>query len=110
MIEIGSISEGTLRNCDLIPTYINFIVENDSDVDSAEELLHEWPSELVDLVNEWLNGAETPASRELQFYVDMLDFELWTILMELAPDGLWFGSHIGDGALIGFWPNDRLEY
>lgn len=33
---------------------------------------------------------------------------LWTLMNDIAPDGCYFGSHPGDGALIGYWQPDEF--
>jgi hypothetical protein len=50
-----------------------------------------------------------PDSREADWSDDMAEgclLQLTDILQDGAPDGFYFGSHDGDGALFGFWLED----
>lgn len=92
-----SLSEGTLRDADLIDRFAEFLRNNYKtgyynvaaeypeldQYDSAEELVK------YDVLD----------AEELSELVGMLIWEL----NEIAPKGCYFGAHIGDGASFGFW-------
>lgn len=82
------VSEGTLRSQDLIPKFLDVLYANGGKL--GYELLPEiqedpghpfWDSE---------ESGECVA-------------DLFEALNGLAPDGYYFGAHMGDGACFGFW-------
>ena len=95
---IGSISHGTMREEDLIPTFI-------------DEL------RLLDPDNETLGGIlddiEHRAEEDDYFAADTgvasydLNETLFEALNEYAPPFCYFGSHPGDGSDYGFWISDE---
>jgi hypothetical protein len=102
----NSISHGTLRQEDLIPTFT-----------ATLKLLAPEPTiREADLIAEAEGWADTPA--------DLLDSalhaenggyilnELTDALDNLAPEGFYFGAHEGDGSDFGFWriePDEKQE-
>ena len=100
----GSVSHATLRNEDLIPTFLQTLdsiiedlrVGTDEDKILAEQVAEEIAEIEADL-----------ESKPDYFKSEGADHDLQTLMMELdtlAPDGYYFGAHPGDGADIGFWP------
>lgn len=95
---VGTVSEGTMRNSDLIPAFYDvYCMLNEED---AEKLVSDVPSEDPDedLWPEddhtwWTSEAATELCNDL---IESLD--------GAAPTGLYFGTHHGDGANFGFWP------
>jgi hypothetical protein len=93
------VSEGTLRNFDLVPAYLDTL---EAIAPAAYQQLAmpacgftPWPSEAMgDESHEWWT---TEAA-------DDLTSMLADALNEHAPDGYWFGASEGDGACFGFWP------
>jgi hypothetical protein len=99
-VHIGSISAGTLRTEDLLEAF-------------ASELdhLNGQRSELTDAAYRWINWLDDgqPANG-LQDESEYCLEELFDALNEYAPILCYFGSHPGDGADYGFWPDvDALE-
>lgn len=92
---IGSISSGTMRAEDLIPTF----------ADELDSLLRMQPRsfkrrEMRKLVNE-ANRSEDFDSEDAG---ELLN-DLASALEEFAPPYFYFGAHEGDGADYGFWLN-----
>lgn len=98
-IEPGSVIESTLRTDDLIPAF-------------AEELNRHNPSawlsiaarnhEFFQCADEWDYeiACETfPADSQYILWEDLAN-----ALDEIAPEGMYFGAHPGDGSDFGFWP------
>lgn len=103
-IETGTVISGTLQYPDTIPAvaaflrthapehYAKFIAGTEGDALAA------------------LNG-ELP--REHPFWqsedTDWMTESLWEAMNDIAPEGTYFGAHIGDGADFGFWPDESDE-
>lgn len=92
------VSEGTLRIEDLLRNF----------AEALETLDQE--STYASLIEE----ARRIADNE-QFLEKEPEIAAWVLaeledaLMELAPEGTYFGSHPGDGACFGFWPEEDHE-
>lgn len=97
--EIGSVSWGTMRAEDLIPTF----------ADELESLIAAQPNHA-----EWEEHARLVAEARA---IEDFDSEeavgiveaLFDVLEDFAPDGAYFGAHEGDGSDYGFWPVDPRE-
>jgi hypothetical protein len=88
-VTIGSISEGTMRPEDLIPTFAS---ELDRIRDSGQY------AGLVQEAYEAVNDNDCD-SEDAGFILD----DLLEALNEYAPPMAYFGAHEGDGASYGFW-------
>jgi hypothetical protein len=95
---IGSISTGTLRNQDLIESFIYELQQ--------QRPLHRSDRATIKRIEASIkaNGGELDgyceqlpehASEDVNALIDALN--------EYAPHGFYFGSHPGDGADFGFW-------
>jgi len=94
-VRIGPVSEGTLKNEDLIPTFLEEV--NNLSFTKAMEICKEYK---YDPANDEDFDFE---SGEAVFMVEALI----EALEELNPlPFTHFGAHEGDGAMFGFWPND----
>ncbi len=80
-----TVSEGTLVPTDLIAAFRETLSELDPE--REKEWAESWKD--TDVNPEEVDGF-------------MLQ-ELFEILDDLAPEGCYFGSHDGDGAVFGFW-------
>ena len=87
--QIGSISQGTLRLQDLIPTLLEHLKKLEGKTTWSAPF---WDENLEDDDPYW-------SSNEAEY--DLGD--LFEELNKLAPLGAYFGSHPGDGADFGFW-------
>ena len=96
----GSISTGTLRPCDLIPTFLDALSE--TNVLAYSQFYQASMRDLGE--NPYDINSEHPwwDSDEAGYLLG----ELFEALDAVAPDGHYFGSHIGDGADFGFWPHE----
>lgn len=91
-----SISAGTLRDQDLIETFMTFIENVRVEVNM--------------FINAWniLKIERDGAKGDEQWSSWFLNEELFELLDEIAPEGCYFGSHVGDGCDFGFWVNDEI--
>lgn len=99
---IGSICHGTLLTNDLLMTFANeleYHVQRNSVVWSNGQQVER--DKLVKLAND--AREIDPDSDEA---IDLLN-ELFEAMNLFAPAGSHFGSHEGDGADFGFWPNSQ---
>ena len=92
----------TLRSCDLVPAFLNAIV----DTPEYEQIILS-----LNGANHNLNVITDPTATEnderwASEDVTMLLQELFEVLDNYAPEGYHFSSHPGDGSDFGYWPND----
>ncbi len=103
--EIGTISHGTMRNEDLIPTFMAEIER--LDLEQAKKIREN--EENKDIFD-WLENEEKTEEPEyasdpmawirLRIFVN----DLFDVLNEYAPEYCYFGATEGDGSDYGFWP------
>jgi hypothetical protein len=91
--DFGTISHGTMRPEDLIPTFASVL---DDLVENGEHTA---------LVAE-ANSIEDFESEE----ADAILESLFDALQESAPAYAYFGAHPGDGSDYGFWLHEDFEY
>ncbi len=89
----ATISEGTLKNRDLILTFMSFLNEN------AEGLFHDVLNEWEDVVTALVNLDE---GRDFEQETELCS-HLFDVLDAIAPEGCIFGASESDGAHFGFW-------
>ena len=98
------VSEGTLRIDELIVNITQTLIEyGDSDVvDEVIKYLNEFPNEVLEISSTphryWLT---TDAYWEFEKLLDFVD--------HITPEGWYYGSSEGDGALFGFWKENEDE-
>ena len=101
-VTIGSISTGTLRTEDLLEEFAAEL--NTLDRESKPRRWSALIGEALDYIamDDW-----TDDQMEQARYIQE---ELFDALNEYCPPFVYFGSHPGDGADYGFWPDvDALE-
>jgi len=76
-----TVSEGTLKEVDLIEVFTNFLASVDKPFDTSDRLSE---------------------SRDDDYNYYLLE-DLFDALNDIAPKGCYFGSHPRDGACFGFW-------
>lgn len=86
----GTISHGTMRNEDLIPTFTRTL----ESLATESHRLDEFKS-LIETANNFEDFDSEEASD--------LTVSLFEALHELAPPNFYFGAHVGDGTDYGFW-------
>ena len=84
------VSQATLNPRDLIKAFLDFI----EDLSEYAELRIQVPQEA------WDDDDSGWWSTHLPYGI--LE-EVEDVIHEYTPEGLYFGSHDGDGSLIGFW-------
>lgn len=91
----GTLSHGTMRPADLIPAFLEAIRHTDEYCQMLTGPFGIVPSDAsLDDTDEWWD------SENAGYLLD----ELFDILNAYAPDGYYFGSHLGDGSDYGYWP------
>lgn len=90
----GSVISGTHRPEDLIPAFLFQLFMRDP---GSLKGFHERYWELVQHMDEEgnIDGHENDANYFLEELFDRLD--------GVAPEGYYFGAHMGDGSDFGFW-------
>lgn len=90
------VSSGTLRDENLILSFWRALrVLN---ADRADELQNEVGQALL-MLNE-----PSPLSEDMSERVQELITDLMNALDDMAPEGHYFGAHVGDAADFGYWP------
>lgn len=92
LIEISSVSHGTMRNEDLIPTFLSMLESLDSI--AYNKVITNYP--------EYNNEEPSEEFYESEEALYMLE-DLFDAFNDLCPEGMYFGAHPGDGADYGFW-------
>jgi len=94
---IGSISTGTQRPQDLIPTFLEELGERDTEryQSELEYIGASSPVDLPEDSNPWWSGDKPPEVLE----------RLQEALNNTAPPYCYFGPHEGDNSDYGFWPD-----
>ena len=92
--KIGTVSHGTMRSEDVIPTFIDTLAELDSEC--AKNIVSEYK---FDSATFDFNSEDA----------DWLSEKLFDALNEYAPEYCYFGAHPGDGSDFGFWLCEDFE-
>lgn len=103
MFQLGTVSEGALLTEDLL----------DSFASTLEQLARQEPQNRAHLALAF--QAQADFEDELISDEEMVNEILPDALQEYCPPFVYFGSHPGDGADFGFWPDldglqDALRY
>ena len=102
--ELGSVISGTMRDEDLIPAFVDVILDIDPNNELALEV-----QERFDNVD--ADDADAPSF--VYFGIESQQDVEWLFdeLNELCDiPYAYFGAHPGDGADYGFWISEGLEY
>ena len=97
--EIGTISHATMRNEDLIPSFMSEIERLDPE--RAKQIRDEENQDPVNVFN-WLENEDE--TEEPEYASDFVN-DLFDVLNEYAPEYCYFGATEGDGSDYGFWPS-----
>jgi len=95
---IGSISHATMREEDLIPSFLNELEYLNNNKHAYKVVINEGKK----IVEKGVYDTD-----DTSFY---LNETLFNALNDFAPPYHYFGSHCGDGSDFGFWLNDNIEY
>ena len=98
----GSLIHGTMRNCDLIPVFLEAI----RDTLEYEQMIMSINGSNWDLcvitAPDTFEWDERWSSYEVTCFLD----ELFDALNNYAPEGYYFGAHPGDGSDYGYWTDE----
>jgi len=88
----GTISHGTLKVEDLTVAFVNELRILDSE----------------ELGKLFIERGEAKKETEFEFELDQWFLDCLTDALEwYAPEGHYFGTHIGDGSDFGYWPTEQ---
>lgn len=104
-IEAGTISHGTLRECDLIPAFMDTL--RDFAPSHAARITDEYGATFIERCSA-PNGLDYSLLNEMERHHHLLD-DLFCALEDIAPEGLYFGAIEGDGSDFGFWQIEEEE-
>jgi hypothetical protein len=94
-----TLSEGTLREEDLLDAFEVFAANHITDEATQERIF-----ELIDEAEDLLSKGDPDGVVSI-----IINEEIWAIMDEIAPEGTMFGAHEGDGAAFGFWSVEEEE-
>jgi hypothetical protein len=104
-LEIGSYSSGTMREEDLIPTFMGLLEEVDAERAKSYGYANRKALRYLndDRVKPYSAKEEEDIREQLLWMID----ELFDILNDHVPAYCYFGSHPGDGADYGVWMDEE---
>jgi hypothetical protein len=105
-IEPGSISHGTMRECDLIPTFMSTL--HDFSPSRAAAITDEYGAAFIERCSTE-DGLDYSLTNEMERQSWLLE-SLFDALDDIAPEGYYFGAIEGDGSDYGFWPAENEGY
>ena len=100
----GSVSHGTMRNEDLLPTFL--LILEDLDRDSFLQVTSGDAEDDERVVACLMIDGSTVLPDALQGSATELVVWIMDRLDDAAPDGFYFGTTDGDGSDYGFWAVD----
>jgi hypothetical protein len=103
-INTGTVIEGTYRNQDLLPAFIDLLAEVAPD--AYQQLMFNCFPPIPAYV---MDEGESSPWWDSEDAVALLD-SLFEELDYHAPEGCYFGAHPNDGADFGFWNFEEEEY
>jgi pantothenate synthetase len=107
---LGTLIEGTVKPEDLIPRFLEALGQYAPH--RAEVLRSIYPATIQTIESgeppEHLSHMHEGAwEKRHTTAVNMLLYDLFEALNEVAPEGVYFGAHDADGADYGFWPAEE---
>lgn len=96
-LDLGSVSSGTMRREDLIPSFL---------WEANRLRLSKGEREQVRKIEKRMKSEDYYESEDSDFDLD----ELFSILNAHTPDFCYFGSHPGDGADYGVWIDEEFYH
>ena len=92
-----TVIHGTHRACDLVPAFLDVI----KDTPEYQQIMMS-NAEHLNVVSD-PTALDDDERWESEYMTYFLNEELFEVLDSYAPDGYYFGSHIGDGSDFGYW-------
>ena len=106
----GSWISGTLKPDELLPKYLEILDHMKEDLSFSYEKGKEVETaQVIGTLDSRMGEIERSMQTDGYWDEDYLRDIDWCAerINELAPDGLYFGAHHGDGADFGFWPVEK---
>lgn len=102
----GTLSEATMRNEDLIPSFMHFlqVVKGECQIEEEVDKLQKEVNKLITVGDYYMDDYTEESQEEASW---ILNEDIFYLLNDIAPEFCYFGSHEGDGALFGFWTSDE---
>ena len=100
----ATLIHGTMRNCDLVPTFLEAL----KDTVEYEQMMGSITGENPDLCVITAGDTSEHDERWESYEVTCFLEELFDALDAHAPEGYYFGAHPGDGSDYGYWPGELI--
>jgi hypothetical protein len=101
-----SLSHGTLRQEDIIPSFMSFLHHIKEQCDIVETV-NNIQEEVDNLEFEDAPGYSGPYYKKPEDADFILNEDIFYLLNDIAPKFTYFGSSEGDGSDFGFWTNEE---
>lgn len=99
-----SVIHGTLRVQDLVPVFLDVIKNTPEYVQISMNNVPE-----LSVISD-PTASDDDERWESEYMSYFLNETLFEVLNAYAPDGYYFGSHIGDGSDFGFWKVEDSDF
>jgi len=100
-IQIGSVCSGTMRSEDLIPTFLGFLINLDTEKEFTS-VIREGKSIII-------QAEKDDSVWDSENTIMYLNEDLWEAMDSFSPDYCFFGAHPGNGSDYGYWPMEDIE-
>lgn len=107
---LGSVSSGTLRTEDLLEAFtaeLEDCVQRNAEAwcSDAGRAQRDSYMSLIGEARGFFDGTGELDEAHIDDAYEIVN-DLFNALQEFAPEGAYFGAHIGDGADFGYWPTE----
>ena len=112
---VGTVSQATMRPQDVLPAIMGVLAEYHPTafnriqyaiVANWDKRASMFPESAAAIYSLMCTIDDHPFwSSEIASYI--LNEDCWDAMQEIAPEGFYFGSHVGDGCDYGFWANEE---
>lgn len=105
-METGTVIHATLRPEDLIPAFMEELERRS--IRAASRITSEYAADGWPYSMSGLHYGDPFTKKQSELAPHLLE-DLFDALNEVAPEGHYFGAHMGDGSDFGFWQGEAVD-